>query len=149
MRTAPANIWDSAGSHCHVCDIRRVMLHLFKRTKKNVESLSKPSIGEERRVYAIGDIHGRLDLFDQLLELIYDDSMERGNAELQIILLGVLIDRGPNSAGVVTRAAGLAEATGAVRFLKGNHEEVFLQAAKRSEERRGGKEWGGKCKTRW
>src|SRR3546814_10601484 len=38
--------------------------------------------------------------------------------------------RGPNSAGVVQRAADLAEATGAVRFLKGNHEEVFLQAAK-------------------
>src|SRR3546814_6287008 len=88
MRTAPANIWDSAGSHCHVCDIRRVMLHLFKRTKKNVESLSKPSIGAERRVYAIGDIHGRLDLFDQLLELIYDDSMECGTAELQIIQIG-------------------------------------------------------------
>src|SRR3546814_11485289 len=87
------------------------MLHLFKRTKKNVESLSKPSIGEERRVYAIGDIHGRLDLFDQLLELIYDDSMERGTAELQIILLGDLIDRGTNSAGVVPRAADLAEAT--------------------------------------
>src|SRR3546814_15524053 len=74
MRTAPANIWDSAGSHCHVCDIRRVMLHLFKRTKKNVESLSKPSIGEERRAYAIGDIHGRMALFDHLLELISDDS---------------------------------------------------------------------------
>src|SRR3546814_366487 len=56
--------------------------------------------------------------------------MERGTAELQIILLGDLIDRGPNSAGVVQRAADLAEATGAVRFLKGNHEEVFLQAAK-------------------
>src|SRR3546814_10782486 len=67
---------------------------------------------------------------DQLLELIYDDSMERGTAELQIILLGDLIDRGPNSAGVVQRAADLAAATGAVRFLKGNHEEVFLQAAK-------------------
>src|SRR3546814_1652507 len=38
--------------------------------------------------------------------------------------------RGPNSAGVVQRAADLAEATRAVRFLKGNHEEVFLQAAK-------------------
>src|SRR3546814_1034969 len=47
-----------------------------------------------------------------------------------IILLGELIDRGPNAAGIVQRAADLAEATGAVRFLKGNHEEVFLQAAK-------------------
>src|SRR3546814_10045567 len=106
------------------------MLHLFKRTKKNVESLSKPSIGEERRVYAIGDIHGRLDLFDQLLELIYDDSMERGTAELQIILLGDLIDRGPNSAGVVQRAARSEEHTSELQSLMRISYAVFCLTKK-------------------
>ena len=52
------------------------------------------------RVYAIGDIHGRLDLLDQLLFRIDADDRARGGAQTQLIFLGDLIDRGPSSAGV-------------------------------------------------
>jgi serine/threonine protein phosphatase 1 len=80
------------------------------------------------RVYAIGDIHGRLDLLDQLLFRIEADERARGAAmDTQLVFLGDLVDRGPDSAGVVQRAMEVAERRPA-RFLMGNHEEVFLKA---------------------
>ena len=80
------------------------------------------------RVYAIGDIHGRLDLLDQLLSRIDADDKARGDARSQIIFLGDLVDRGPNSAGVVQRALEISQDGRPTRFLMGNHEEVFLKA---------------------
>ena len=111
------------------------MLGFFSRKKKTATALAEPSVGDGRRYYAIGDIHGRLDLFDQLLDRIIDDSKARGEAESHLILLGDLVDRGPDSAGVVRRAMQLADADaesieGTIRFIKGNHEEVFIEAAR-------------------
>jgi serine/threonine protein phosphatase 1 len=80
-----------------------------------------------RRVYAIGDIHGRLDLVDALLDMIDADDAGRGPAESELIFLGDLIDRGPDSSGVVERLMAL-RGRRPVRYLKGNHEEVFLRA---------------------
>jgi serine/threonine protein phosphatase 1 len=80
------------------------------------------------RVYAIGDIHGRLDLLDALLAKIERDDAARAPAESQVIFLGDLIDRGPQSAQVIERALRLHRAGSACRFLLGNHEEVFLKA---------------------
>lgn len=78
------------------------------------------------RVYAVGDIHGRLDLLEQLLALIDEDCAARGPATTQLIFLGDLIDRGPESAQVVERLFQLKQSRGDTRFLCGNHEEVFL-----------------------
>jgi serine/threonine protein phosphatase 1 len=86
------------------------------------------------RVYAVGDIHGRLDLLDQLLFRIDADERTRGGARTQLIFLGDLVDRGPQSAGVVQRALELKQSGRPVRFLMGNHEEVFLKALKGSLE---------------
>ena len=80
------------------------------------------------RVYAIGDIHGRLDLLDSLLFRIEADERARESAKTQLIFLGDLVDRGPDSAGVVQRALELKQSGRRVRFLMGNHEEVFLKA---------------------
>lgn len=81
-----------------------------------------------QRVYAIGDIHGRLDLLDDLLARIEEDRIARGLAETTIIFLGDLIDRGPDSAQVVERLRLFRPDDATVRFLLGNHEEVFLKA---------------------
>ena len=80
------------------------------------------------RAYAIGDIHGRLDLLDMLIDLIDEDDRRRDPAETVIIFLGDLIDRGPDSRGVVERAMALGASERNTRFLMGNHEEVFLRA---------------------
>ncbi|MDO7835068.1 metallophosphoesterase [Sphingobium sp. HBC34] len=86
-------------------------------------------IGTDHRVYAIGDVHGRADLLDDLLDRIAQDDKRRGRASLTLILLGDLVDRGPQSRQVVERAMALIASGGDVRCLKGNHEEAFLLAA--------------------
>jgi serine/threonine protein phosphatase 1 len=85
-------------------------------------------IPDGMRVYAIGDVHGRNDLLQSLLAQIDADDAERGKAETQIIFLGDLVDRGPDSAGVIETAMALRASGRNVRFLLGNHEEVFLAA---------------------
>lgn len=80
-----------------------------------------------QRVYAIGDVHGRRDLFDALVAAIEADDAARGPAETTIILLGDLVDRGPESAGMLAAASALA-ARRKVRIIAGNHEEMFLDS---------------------
>lgn len=80
------------------------------------------------RIYAIGDIHGCLDLFEELIEAIERDDSEAAPAtRTTVILLGDLVDRGPDSAAVVARAREW-QARRAVRILAGNHEEMFLES---------------------
>lgn len=83
---------------------------------------------EGRRVYAIGDIHGRLDLLDDLLRRIDEDDRIRGPARTTLIFLGDLIDRGRESKGVIERLMTLSRSGRDVHFLLGNHEQVFLRA---------------------
>ena len=97
----------------------------------NLVSRKQPrswAVPDGRRIYGVGDIHGRLDLLDRLLEQIDEDDRARGSAASEIVFLGDLVDRGPDSRGVVDRLMRLAESGLDVRFLMGNHEEVFLRA---------------------
>ncbi len=103
-----------------------MVLQLFRRA---IEPVARPvRVPDGIRLYAIGDIHGRLDLLDDLLFRIEADELARGAARSQLIFLGDLIDRGPNSAGVVQRALEVQQSGRPSRFLMGNHEEVFLKA---------------------
>ena len=79
------------------------------------------------RAYAVGDIHGRLDLLNLLIERIEQDISARPQAKTFIIFLGDLIDRGPESAGVVERLRTYRPAGARTIFLGGNHEEVLLR----------------------
>lgn len=76
--------------------------------------------------YAIGDVHGELDKLDRLLGYIRDDAHSAG-AAYKVVLLGDLIDRGPDSRSVMSRAMA-AEAAGEAIVLKGNHEALMLHA---------------------
>ena len=81
-----------------------------------------------QRLYAVGDIHGRLDLLNDLLGQIEADLAERPVTTASVIFLGDLIDRGPDSAGVIERLRGLDGPFPArPLFLLGNHEEIFLR----------------------
>lgn len=79
------------------------------------------------RVYAIGDIHGRLDLLAALIKAIEDDNHDRGDARTTIILLGDLVDRGPHSAAVL-QAVRIWQERRDIRLICGNHEEMFLRS---------------------
>lgn len=78
------------------------------------------------RVYAIGDIHGRLDLLDALMAMI-DADARSSTARIELVFLGDLVDRGPDSAGVVDRLLELSRER-PIHVLTGNHEEIFLKA---------------------
>jgi serine/threonine protein phosphatase 1 len=78
------------------------------------------------RAYAIGDVHGRLDLLKRMLEVINNDRRQTGPARDYLILLGDVIDRGPDSRGVIECLMGLPRDMRTV-FLMGNHEEMMLR----------------------
>lgn len=83
-------------------------------------------VDDGRRIYAIGDVHGRVDLLTQLLDMIREDTLARTtDATTQLIFLGDLIDRGPDSRAVVELVRDLCQKT-ACTALMGNHEEVLI-----------------------
>ncbi len=84
-------------------------------------------IGAGQRLYAIGDIHGRRDCLNMLLAQIDADEALRGPADTTLIFLGDLVDRGPDSRGVIDRCMALSQMRKSV-FLMGNHEEILIRA---------------------
>ena len=87
-----------------------------------------PSLPVGERVYAIGDIHGRMDLFHRLLELLGEDEKRRRPATTQIIIVGDFVDRGPQSAQVVSTLQWWQRNSSRVTVLKGNHEAALLDS---------------------
>ena len=83
--------------------------------------------GGKGRAYAIGDVHGRLDLLDRLLAKVEADGDARGDQDTLLIFVGDLIDRGPSSAQVVERVRTYRRPGVKTVFLLGNHEEVLLR----------------------
>jgi serine/threonine protein phosphatase 1 len=79
------------------------------------------------RLFAVGDIHGRLDLLNSLLDRIEAELAATRESEKYVVFLGDLIDRGPDSAGVVERLRTYQPAGTRVILLAGNHEEVLLR----------------------
>lgn len=84
------------------------------------------AVPDGTRVYAIGDIHGHFDMFQRLADLIESDDAAAAPAQTTVILLGDLVDRGPQSAQVI-RFAREWQSRRKVRILCGNHEEMFLR----------------------
>lgn len=103
------------------------MLSRLLRPRRGADAVAA-AIPEGTRVYAIGDVHGRLDLLDELLARIERDDAARVPATTIRILLGDVVDRGPDSAGVVERLRTLQLDRPTTRLLLGNHEEILLAA---------------------
>lgn len=77
------------------------------------------------RTYAIGDIHGHLDKLQALHQLIATDRAACDDQEAPIVHIGDLVDRGPDSKGVVNwLMRGVAKGENWV-VLKGNHDRMF------------------------
>src|SRR6516162_1234583 len=86
----------------------------------------RPCVPAGRRIYAIGDIHGRADLLSELFTRIDDDIRARPIADSIHVFLGDYIDRGPNSRQVIDLLIE-RQRRHDVLFLKGNHEDCALQ----------------------
>ena len=83
------------------------------------------SVPEGNRIYAIGDIHGRLDLLDSVLARIDTDMGVHPASNAIRVFLGDFIDRGPDSKGVLDRLVSYCVTQPTV-CLMGNH-EAFLR----------------------
>jgi serine/threonine protein phosphatase 1 len=83
-----------------------------------------PDIEDHRRFYVIGDIHGRSDLLDRIVDEITRDIEKNPTPECLSVTLGDYVDRGPDSRGVIDRLARNPFPTDYIA-LKGNHEELF------------------------
>jgi serine/threonine protein phosphatase 1 len=79
-----------------------------------------------QRIYAVGDIHGRLDLLNELLARINTDIALRPTARPVYVFLGDYIDRGPSSRETIDRLIEHG-ATHETVFLKGNHELIAIR----------------------
>lgn len=88
---------------------------------------STPRGPKGRRAYVVGDIHGRLDLLDRLLDDIHAEIDSEKPGKVLLVFLGDLIDRGPSSAQVVERLRTYRHQDIRLVFLLGNHEEVLLR----------------------
>ena len=88
---------------------------------------SGPSGARGWRAYGVGDIHGRLDLLDRLLDKIHADIDRRKARKVLLLFVGDLIDRGPNSAQVIERLRTYKRSGVRTVFLLGNHEEVLVR----------------------
>jgi len=88
---------------------------------------SGPAGARGWRAYGIGDIHGRLDLLDELLAKVHADIDGRKGRKVLLVFVGDLIDRGPSSAQVIERLRTYKRTGVRTVFLLGNHEEVLLR----------------------
>ena len=105
---------------------------------------SQPRLPEGLRIYAMGDVHGRLDCLNKLLDKIADDARLYSGRKI-LIGLGDYIDRGADSAGVIARLMQPLPAGLEGIFLMGNHESCFLDVLQDSSKaanwlRHGGRE---------
>ena len=83
------------------------------------------SVPEGTRIYAIGDVHGRLDLLESVLARIDTDMGGHPASNAIRVFLGDYIDRGPDSKRVLDRLVDYC-VTHPTVCLMGNH-EAFLR----------------------
>ena len=80
---------------------------------------------EDERVYAIGDIHGRLDLLRMLAAAIDEEQQDLRPARTTLVFVGDYVDRGPDSRAVIDWLIERPLPAFERVYLRGNHEDWF------------------------
>ena len=104
---------------------------MFKSLFRTKQQPQRPASTGDRVLYAVGDVHGRLDLLDGLIGRMTEDFRLLGRQDRPVlIMLGDYVDRGAQSAEVIERLIDLRrQADGGLfdfQALMGNHEETLL-----------------------
>lgn len=97
------------------------MLRFLPRQRSNPKGVP------DYRAYVVGDVHGRLDLLEDLLSRIHAEIQHRPAPKVLLAFVGDLIDRGPSSAHVIERLRTYHRDGIEPVFILGNHEEVLLR----------------------
>jgi serine/threonine protein phosphatase 1 len=93
----------------------------------------KVRVPEGQRLYAVGDIHGHLELLERLHAMILADAQSAGGADNYVVYLGDYVDRGPDSRGVIEALCERPLPGFETVHLKGNHEDFMLRFLDGSE----------------
>ena len=103
---------------------------LIGKSQTKPDEASKPAVGlpaPEQPIFAIGDLHGRIDLFERLLEQVDKEIGSHRLSNPKLIFVGNIIDHGPASAPLIKRMRQLTqEFPNNVECLLGNHEQMCL-----------------------
>ena len=103
--------------------------YFLRSAEKKRFATTPPVTADGERIYAIGDVHGRLDLLQTLMQHIERDVQLRGECPTRVIFLGDLIDRGPDSKHLLELAQRAHHSCDRVTVLLGNHEDLLLESA--------------------
>ena len=104
--------------------MKKLLTKINARLKASQESYT-PGLSAGRRIYCIGDIHGRYDLLQQLHQAIIADVKAYQHA-VSIVYIGDYIDRGPHSKQIIDYLLSDPLPNFESIFLLGNHEQVLL-----------------------
>lgn len=77
-------------------------------------------------IYAIGDVHGRYDLLESLLAFIQSNAEKRGQ-EPEVIFLGDIVDRGPDSRNCIELVISTLNRWSNSKIILGNHDDLFVR----------------------
>ena len=101
---------------------------VWSHRKLHVEA-QRARVPEGTRIYAIGDVHGRLDLLEEVLARVDTDLATHPISNAIRVFLGDYIDRGPESKRVLDRLIAYCSAQPCV-CLRGNHETYLSEFLK-------------------
>jgi serine/threonine protein phosphatase 1 len=87
---------------------------------------AREGLPEGVRIYAVGDIHGRVDLLRRILTMIAADLDKNPCRSVVEVFLGDYIDRGPSSREVIATLLSHPPVGGERHCLRGNHEQAML-----------------------
>jgi serine/threonine protein phosphatase 1 len=98
----------------------------MRRILRSAPKPQRPGVPNGTRVYAIGDVHGRLDLLGEIFSRIDADLKADPAPRALQVLLGDYVDRGPSSRKVIDLLISRSRAH-EMHCLKGNHEAILLK----------------------
>jgi serine/threonine protein phosphatase 1 len=95
--------------------------------KTTTQKRTLPAVARDARIYAVGDIHGRVDLLRAMNQLIHEDAYARQAARNVVVYLGDYVDRGEASRQVIDCLLDEPLPGFECIHLRGNHEDSMVQ----------------------
>lgn len=105
----------------------RIVELIFGKEKRRRVTVANAEAPDGFRVYAVGDIHGRVDLLDRLHTMILEDASDaRPGVEKVVVYLGDYLDRGLYSKELIDFFLDDPLPGFEAVYLRGNHDQYFL-----------------------
>jgi len=117
---------------------------LFGRGRSDAVPIQPDHFDVEGTVYAVGDIHGELDLLRGLVKRLRADmARPQTSGPKRLVFMGDYVDRGTDSAGVLRYLSALTIPDCEIIFLRGNHEQQMVDFIDDPLAKKRWLDWGG------